>query len=191
MDLAKTDLLSLIEKQDKIDEVQAKVWFNEIGQGLTYLHSKNYAHRDLKLENILINSKNVALISDFGFVKETSDKALSITYCGSASYSAPEILINTPYDPFAADVWSFGVCIFAALAGHMPFHGHKDDGNEHLKKEQKSAESKVSGAHVSVGAKDLLHMMLRYREKERIKMKDTLNHEWLRVQLLPVNAKRS
>lgn len=181
MELAKTDLLTVIEKQNKIDDVQARVWFHQICQGLEYMHSKHWAHRDLKLENILINSKNVAQISDFGFVKETPPKVLSSTYCGSTSYAAPEILKNVPYDPFAADVWSLGVCIYATLSGHMPFHD-KHDRLDNLKRDQMNVEKIVAKSSLSKGAKDLLTKMLRYKEKDRITMKDALKHEWFNHQ---------
>lgn len=177
MELAKTDLLSVIEKRGKIDELQSKVWFHEVFQGLAYLHSKNYSHRDLKVENLLINGKNVALISDFGFVKESSPKVLSSTYCGSIQYAAPEVLMNIPYDPFAADVWSLGICLFATLTGHMPF---QHDKLYLLTAEQKNVQKILARAHVSDAARDLLSKMLNHKEKDRIKMKDSLAHDWFK-----------
>ena len=193
MELAKTDLLSVIEKRGKIDEEQSRVWFHEVFQGVAYLHSRHYSHRDLKVENVLISVENVALISDFGFVKESDPKVLSSTYCGSVQYAAPEILMNTPYDPFAADVWSLGICVFATLTGHMPFQHdtihllrseqkiRSEQKNGHLlRSEQKNVERILARVHVSDGARDLLSKMLKHREQDRIKMKDALAHDWFK-----------
>lgn len=174
MELAETDLLSVIEKRGKIDEVQSRVWFHEVFQGVAYLHSRQYSHRDLKVENVLISRDRVAMVSDFGFVKESLNR-VSSTFCGSVQYAAPEIVINTPYDPFAADVWSLGICLFASLTGHMPFQHHP---LHLLKTEQKNIQRTIATVNVSHSARDLLSHMLQYREKDRIKMKDAVTHHW-------------
>ncbi|GMT14624.1 hypothetical protein PFISCL1PPCAC_5921, partial [Pristionchus fissidentatus] len=76
--------------------------------------------RDLKLENIIIFSPTTVKIADFGFARRM-DNDLSVTYCGSKSYSAPEILSGQPYNPYKADVWSMGVIAYVIVTDRMPF----------------------------------------------------------------------
>jgi len=70
---------------------------------LVYIHQKEIAHRDLKLENILLFEGGILKIADYGFCKQSID--LASTFCGSKSYSAPEILRGVTYDTFKADIW--------------------------------------------------------------------------------------
>lgn len=64
----------------------------KVAEAVKYLHDLNITHRDLKLENMLIDSTNNIKICDFGFVKQCTETDLSKTFCGSKSYAAPEIL---------------------------------------------------------------------------------------------------
>ena len=63
-----------------------------MADAVKYLHELQITHRDLKLENMLIDRHNNIKICDFGFVKQCTDNELSKTFCGSKSYAAPEIL---------------------------------------------------------------------------------------------------
>lgn len=119
------DLLEYIKKNGSILEHGAKSWFYQMVKGIKYLHSQNIAHRDLKCENILISKKMNIKIADFGFARSCCDaqgsQILSMTFCGSAAYAAPEIVSGHPYDPKMADVWSLGVILFIMLNASMPF----------------------------------------------------------------------
>lgn len=133
------DLLDYIKKNGPIVEHGSKSWFHQMVKGLKYLHSQNIAHRDLKCENILISKKMNIKIADFGFARHCIDEqghhSLSLTYCGSAAYAAPEIVSGSPYDPKKADVWSLGIILFIMLNAAMPF----DDKNvKKLLRDQKA-----------------------------------------------------
>lgn len=87
-------------------------------QGVLYCHTKGICHRDLKLENLLLDERGEVLkITDFGFAKNT---AISIpkTILGTAVYVSPEILEvkeGQGYDGFMADVWSCGVILYTMV----------------------------------------------------------------------------
>ncbi|ESO03855.1 hypothetical protein HELRODRAFT_79615 [Helobdella robusta] len=118
------DALNYIQKKGPLDETQAKSWLNQIINALSYMHSRNVAHRDLKLENLLLfdNCTRIKLC-DFGFVKHIQpNNCLSDTFCGSKAYAAPEILSGQAYDPKKGDVWALGVVLFIIITGKMPFN---------------------------------------------------------------------
>lgn len=103
--------------------------------GVSHVHSKGFAHRDLKLENILLDTAdvetcNVKLI-DFGLAARAAPAGTLLNErCGSEEYAAPEVLQGLPYDGCKADVWSFGVVAFACLAGSLPFNHGLSDSSE-------------------------------------------------------------
>ena len=110
-----------------ISELNAKVWFSQILGALSYCHSKGIAHRDIKLDNILLNPDLDALLTDFGFSTLAAKKNNDImrdTTCGHPAYMAPEVFAETkiwPYDAKAADMYSMGVCLFEMLNFDKPF----------------------------------------------------------------------
>jgi serine/threonine protein kinase len=98
--------------------------FKQIAEGIEYLHSQNIAHRDIKLDNILIEDKtNIVKIIDFGFsVMCSSIQKLKI-FCGTPSYMAPEITMKKEYDGKTVDMWALGVLLYVMLTGIFPFKG--------------------------------------------------------------------
>ena len=95
------DLLAYIQKLNgPIPDNETKLWMTQMCDALKFLHRIDISHRDLKLENLLIDSARNVKLCDFGFCKELSIlDELSMTYCGSKAYASPEILQGQPYDP--------------------------------------------------------------------------------------------
>jgi serine/threonine protein kinase len=79
-------------------------------------------HRDVKLENILLDAQNSMKIIDFGLAAFYAPGKKLRVHCGSPSYAAPEIVARKQYDGPPVDVWSLGVVLFAMMAGFLPFH---------------------------------------------------------------------
>ena len=95
-------------------------------EGIRYCHNRSITHRDIKLENLLLDDdKNVKII-DFGFSTcIPNDKRVKI-FCGTPSYMAPEIVNKTEYCGPPADVWALGVLLFTMLCGCFPYRGATD-----------------------------------------------------------------
>lgn len=89
----------------------------EVASALAFLHSKGVLHRDLKSENILIDSANEtfsAKLCDFGFARSVEARGRASTVCGTPYYAAPEVLLGRPYDA-KADVFAFGVLVLEII----------------------------------------------------------------------------
>ena len=98
--------------------------FAQLVSGVSYLHRKKIIHRDLKLENLLLDRNRNVMITDFGFANNFSarENDLMATSCGSPCYAAPELVVQDGlYVGAAVDVWSCGVILYAMLAGYLPF----------------------------------------------------------------------
>lgn len=107
----------------KLDEHETKKIFIQICKALNYCHGKNIVHRDIKLENILVDETLKVKVIDFGFsISITPDKTLNI-FCGTPSYMAPEIVSKKNYKGHLTDCWSLGILLFTLLSGHFPFRG--------------------------------------------------------------------
>ena len=115
------DLLNFIKKRTKLSEQTAKFIFKQIILAIQFIHSKKIIHRDIKLDNILIDLDNKIKLCDFGVSKFLNSTKL-FDQCGTPAYIAPEILRNEGYD-FSVDVWSAGVVLYAMLSGNVPFKG--------------------------------------------------------------------
>ncbi|NXG52759.1 TSSK1 kinase, partial [Psilopogon haemacephalus] len=128
MELAeKGDLLNYIRLTGAIKEEVACSKFQQLASAIKYCHDLEVVHRDLKCENVLLDEDLHFKLSDFGFSRslsrdENGNIILSQTFCGSAAYTAPEVLEGIPYDPRAADIWSLGVILYTMVYALMPFN---------------------------------------------------------------------
>jgi serine/threonine protein kinase len=120
----------LIKTRKSFKESKAKLYFAGILDAIVYIHNRGIAHRDIKLENFLLDENDQALLSDFSFSCQTVAKEFHLnklmkgTNCGSDLYKAPEVLKlknGYVYDGKAADIYSLGVCLFEMLYYFKPF----------------------------------------------------------------------
>lgn len=168
------DLLNYVRKRRRLKEPYAKVIFKQIIDGLCYIHSKFIAHRDIKLDNILLDGKGNVKIADFGVSKQCQKGQLRMTeQCGTPAYIAPEILKDKGYT-FSVDLWSAGVVLFAMLYGTVPF---KANNMEELHK------LIVKGKYVlkddiSIEARNLLRGLLEVNPEKRLTIKQIYRHKW-------------
>jgi serine/threonine protein kinase len=120
-------LLQLLERTKHIDELYAAWIAIQLADALVYLHGRNICHRDLKLENVLLDNCFNTKIGDLGFSTVQRPDCLLTTPCGSFVYAAPEILAAVPYDGRKSDIWSLGIALYAMCAGCLPLVGTAND----------------------------------------------------------------
>ncbi|XP_028764853.1 CBL-interacting serine/threonine-protein kinase 20-like [Neltuma alba] len=108
----------------KLKEDLARRYFQQLIGAVDFCHSRGVYHRDLKLENLLLDENGDLKVSDFGLSalwESRKTDGLLHTMCGTPSYVAPEVINNRGYDGAKADIWSCGVILFVLLAGFLPF----------------------------------------------------------------------
>lgn len=109
----------------KLKEDVARRYFQQLIRAVDFCHSRGVYHRDLKLENLLLDENGNLKVSDFGLsaLAETKRQdGLLHTTCGTPAYVAPEVICRKGYDGSKADIWSCGVILYVLLAGYLPFH---------------------------------------------------------------------
>lgn len=170
-------LRELLKKQpgNKLTEERARKVFRQIVSGVSYCHKHSIAHRDIKLDNVLLNEYDGVKIIDFGFSTYTHDNKKGRGFCGTPSYMAPEILLRRPYVGQPADVWALGVLLYALAAGTLPFRGVC---NKELN--GKIVEGRVEYPfHFSPPLKALLSRMLQTDPERRVTAVEILADAWL------------
>ncbi|KAM0222223.1 hypothetical protein ACHAPQ_005919 [Fusarium lateritium] len=121
--------------------------FAEMVGAVSYLHERRIVHRDIKLENVLVNLSpseladpsidwttypySVVILSDLGLSRRIADDEKLETRCGSEDYAAPEVIMGQPYDGRATDAWSLGVLLYALLEARLPFDPHPGMSDAH------------------------------------------------------------
>jgi serine/threonine protein kinase len=181
----------------KLEDHLAKRLFFQVCQGIKYMHERHVVHRDIKLENLLLdesgsthpNDCGVVKIIDFGFSTIVPPGKKLKVFCGTPSYMSPEIVSRKEYAGFCADIWAMGVLLYALLCGSFPFRGQND---------RDLYRKIIRGAFhvpevVTDGARRLLSRVLMADMARRPTVEETLVDAWLsnhRDELYPVVAHR-
>ncbi|XP_078467660.1 protein kinase C iota type-like [Lampetra planeri] len=115
------DLMFHMQRQRKLPEEHARFYAAEISLALNFLHERGVVYRDLKLDNVLLDSEGHIKLTDYGMCKEGLRPGdTTSTFCGTPNYIAPEILRGEEYG-FSVDWWALGVLMFEMMAGRSPF----------------------------------------------------------------------
>ncbi|XP_024888828.1 uncharacterized protein LOC112465497 isoform X1 [Temnothorax curvispinosus] len=117
------ELYDYLSERKVLGEHEARRIFRQIATAVFYCHKHKICHRDLKLENILLDQVGNAKIADFGLSNVFDEQRLLSTFCGSPLYASPEIVKGTPYHGPEVDCWSLGVLLYTLVYGAMPFDG--------------------------------------------------------------------
>uniref|UniRef100_A0A3Q3ARE4 Protein kinase C n=1 Tax=Kryptolebias marmoratus TaxID=37003 RepID=A0A3Q3ARE4_KRYMA len=183
------DLMFHIQNCHKFDLHRATFYAAEIICGLQFLHSKGIIYRDLKLDNVLLDSDGHIKIADFGMCKENMEEELrTCTFCGTPDYIAPEILLGQKYNS-SVDWWSFGVLLYEMLIGQSPFHGRDE---EELFQSIRT-DNPVYPSWLTKASKDLLVKLFVREPEERLGVKGNIrqhsffdNFDWDALELRQV-----
>ena len=176
------DLFVYLDKRDfKITEDQARSIAHQIALALQYLHSYGIAHRDIKLENIMmVDNSEVPQVklADFGLSKMIGPNETTNDPFGTLSYVAPEVLLQKQYGK-NVDIWSLGVIVYVLLSGMLPF-----DSNDQRETARQTIYDPVPFDHiiwnyVSTEAKDLIAKLLIKDRFKRIQLDAVLAHPWI------------
>jgi len=184
------ELYELLELQEfkPVDENDVKFIFKQLFSALEYSQSNGICHRDIKLENILVNRQLKLILVDFGLCSVNQPEELVLPnipytreFVGSENYTAPEIVRRMPYNPIKADVWSAGVVLYSLLFGQFPW----DDisrliGTMPLEVDQQHFRIRFpSEVPVSDAAKHLIVQMLTVNPQKRWSLSEVLQHPWI------------
>jgi len=119
------DLWRLLHSKGPFSDTNARFYVGCVLEAFAYLHKRQYVYRDLKPENLMIDSKGYVKVVDLGFAKKVLPGHKTWTFCGTPEYIPPEIISNTGHN-VAADYWSLGILVFELLSKRTPFRA-KDD----------------------------------------------------------------
>merc|ERR1712017_18444 len=148
---------------------------------LSYMQGKGVVHRDLKLENILVDDNLNLKIADFGFATYKKIDLLK-SYRGTMTYMAPEIKEGKTYDGTQVDLFSIGVIVFIIVQGIFPFKEARKEEyfyNLLLTGQIETYFQKVNGTGLSADFKDMILKLFSYNGKDRYTIEELKSHPWL------------
>ena len=190
IDLARGgDLMRSITRRKRYCEFDGRALAREFLQAVHYIHECDVVHRDLKPDNLLLdsadNDSHGVRVADFGFAKKLNRNGRLKSRCGTPAYVAPEICVGVDYGK-GVDVWSCGVILYLLLSGKIPFTVKRKPGKKH---DLKALFLKIRAADyvfedhdwdvISMTAKQLIAQMLTVDPKRRITLEDALKSPWM------------
>ncbi|KAH8270992.1 hypothetical protein KR044_008911 [Drosophila immigrans] len=173
------ELFDYIVKHGKLQEHQARRFFQQIISGVDYCHRHMIVHRDLKPENLLLDHNMHVKIADFGLSNMMLDGEFLRTSCGSPNYAAPEVISGKLYAGPEVDIWSCGVILYALLCGTLPF----DD--EHVPSLFRKIKSGIFPIpeYLNKQVVNLVCQMLQVDPLKRATIEEIKKHEWFQKEL--------
>ncbi|CAL8394173.1 unnamed protein product [Arctogadus glacialis] len=172
------ELWTKLKEVGRFDEPIAVFCAACVVEAYAYLHKKNILYRDLKPENLMMDSRGYVKLVDFGFAKDMVRGEKTYSFVGTPEYMPPEIIKNQGHD-FAVDFWSLGVLIYELLAGSPPFSSSEP---------QKIYAKILDGVikyppYLNEAAKSIISKLCRPRPGQRLGntkngIKDVRHHRW-------------
>ncbi|CDW84892.1 protein kinase domain containing protein [Stylonychia lemnae] len=164
-----------------LGEDGGRYFFKQMLKSIEYMNLKNVSHRDLKLENILVDNDLNLKIADFGYASYQKIDLLK-SYRGTFTYMAPEIKLNLTYNGLKVDLFSSGVILFILIRGIFPFKEAREEEffyNLLMKGKYTEYWEKVQGNYLSDECRDLLQRLFSFDPSQRPSIEEIWNHPWM------------
>ncbi|KAL9225526.1 hypothetical protein vseg_001436 [Gypsophila vaccaria] len=176
------ELFDRICTAGRFSEDEARYFFQQLISGVNYCHNMQICHRDLKLENTLLDGSPAPRlkICDFGYSKSSLLHSRPKSTVGTPAYIAPEVLSRREYDGKMADVWSCGVTLYVMLVGAYPFEDPKDPKNfrKTISRIMAVQYNIPEYVHISQDCKNLLSRIFTTSPLRRISLREIKSHPW-------------
>ncbi|CAN6460053.1 unnamed protein product [Victoria cruziana] len=176
------ELFERICNAGRFSEDEARFFFQQLISGVSYCHSMQVCHRDLKLENTLLDGSAAPRlkICDFGYSKSSVLHSQPKSTVGTPAYIAPEVLLNKEYDGKIADVWSCGVTLYVMLVGAYPFEDPAEPKNFKKTIQRIVNVQYAIPEHIQISpeCQNLISRIFVPTPATRITIPEIQNHEW-------------
>nr|AFK42988.1 unknown [Lotus japonicus] len=176
------ELFERICTAGRFSEDEARYFFQQLISGVCYCHAMQICHRDLRLENTLLDGSPAPRlkICDFGYSKSSLLHSRPKSTVGTPVYIAPEVLSRREYDGKLADVWSCGVTLYVMLVGAYPFEDPEDPRNFRKTINRIMAvQYKIPDyVHITQDCRHLLSRIFVANPAKRITIKEIKSHPW-------------
>ncbi|WVQ73342.1 hypothetical protein IAR50_002910 [Cryptococcus sp. DSM 104548] len=174
------ELFDYLVERGRMLEGEARRIFGELTVAVGWMHKEGVVHRDLKLENVLLDGELRIKLGDLGFAREWQKGRLMDTYCGTTGYASPEMLACRKYLGVETDIWSLGIILYILLCGGLPF----DDDDERVMKELIQKGEYEEPDWLSEDARALIRGMLQHDPSSRLTIEEILTHPWFEKTLV-------
>nr|CAD7396717.1 unnamed protein product [Timema poppensis] len=177
------DLFTTLQRYKKFQEETVRFVVGCAVEALQFLHHRGFIYRDLKPENLLLDSTGYVKLTDFGFAKRIGTSGKTWTFAGTPDYTAPEVVLNTRGYDRAVDYWGLGILIYELLNGSPPFRA--SDPSKTYKLIMQGFQSSRFPKEISKDAKDLIKRLCNLISTERLGyqrngIQDIRDHRWFK-----------
>ncbi|XP_071806169.1 serine/threonine-protein kinase SIK2-like [Asterias amurensis] len=171
------EMFDYLANHGRMSEKDARKKFWQIINAVAYCHQRRVVHRDLKAENLLLDSNMNIKIADFGFSNFFVPGDQLATWCGSPPYAAPEVFEGHRYSGPQLDIWSLGVVLYVLVCGALPF-----DANTlpQLKERVLAGRFRIP-FFMSTECEQLIRKMLVIDPAKRYTIEQIKNHKWMQM----------
>jgi len=199
------ELFGFVQRNGRFSEPEGRYWFKQILDGLYHLQKRGVCHRDMSLENILVNENTKCLIIDLGMClrvpfsgddgeEDAGVEAVGVeegtlrrliapqSLCGKPNYISPEVLRNNePFDGFATDLWAAGIILFIMLVGIPPFEWANEEDPRYVMISRGGLMRMLKqwNKTISEDAADLLQGIFKTAPRDRLTIMEVMDHPWI------------